>query len=89
MGGGDYIPSDIADSLGIEVKIRTKWEKDEFVLMLHSVVKYGDNYFSELNEKENLIEEKLYLDHSGYYELRTFKLINNKWFLIKYVLHNF
>lgn len=88
VGIGDYIPQDIADSLGIEVEVRTKWKKYEFNRKLYSVVDYGEDYQSEYTVQDDCVEEKLYLNASGYFEIRRFELIGKKWFLTYFFLNN-
>ena len=88
IGNGDYIPQDIADSLAIKTETRTQWIKNEFIQKLHPASDYGVDYLAEYTKIKNYIEEKLYLKASGYYEIRRFELIENRWFLTYFFIHN-
>lgn len=58
------------------------WQKKDWVYMHHITNK--NEFKIEIKRKEKSIEEKVSLPDSGFYIIRTFSFINEKWYLTFY-----
>ncbi|MDA3866412.1 MAG: hypothetical protein PF489_06630 [Salinivirgaceae bacterium] len=49
---------------------------------IRSIDDYPDNYKSKITHKSTGVEELIYIPHSAYQEIRSFSLMNNRWYFM-------
>ncbi len=60
------------------------WKDEEIKLYLKENYNSGKYIKNVVNKNDTLVEDRIFIDDSGFEIDRKFKLINNNWYLIYY-----
>lgn len=82
QGSESYIDQKNAD-------IKEEWSKDDLTSMIPGIDSYSDGYEVKLIKSLNIVKEIIFMPQTGYYEVRTFVLMQKKWYLKTYYINSY
>jgi len=76
--------------------IYSEWKEENWVMIKKlfqnqdSIIKIGQNvYKRRINKTDSLVEERIFIENSGFEELQKFVLKDGKWYLSYYSIANY